>query len=155
MRFNTCAFMLIGIMGMTPVVYAKTPTDMTSIEEVKQETQSLIHTLKAYTANQRDEASKKAEAALDNLDNRIDELETSIDDNWDKMNKAARNNARTSLKSLRSQRIEVAEWYGRLKSSSNDAWGQMKTGFSNAYGAVNSAWGKAKKEFESEDRTGQ
>lgn len=155
MRFNTCAFMLIGIMGITPVGYAKTATDMTSIEEVKQETQNLIQTLKAYTADRRDEASKKAEAALDNLDNRIDALEASIDDNWDAMNKAARKNARASLKSLRSQRIEVAEWYGRLKSSTDDAWGQMKTGFSDAYGAVNSAWGKAKKEFESEDKAGQ
>ena len=155
MRFNTCAFILISIIAISPVGYAKTPTDMTSIEEVKQQTQNLIQTLKAYTADQRDEASKKAEVALDNLDERIDALQVSIDDNWDGMNKGARKNARTSLKSLRSQRIEVAEWYGRLKSSSNDAWGQMKTGFSDAYGAVNSAWGKAKKEFESENRTEQ
>lgn len=150
MKCNTCAFMLIAIIGITPVCYAKTPTDITSIESVEQETQKLIQTLKAYSADRRDEAIKKAKTALDNLDKRIDALEISIDDNWNKMNKAARKNARTSLKSLRKQRIEVAEWYGRLTSSSNNAWGQMKTGFSDAYSAINSAWKKAKEEFESE-----
>ena len=142
--------MLIGIIGITPMCYAKTSTDMTSVEEVKQETQDLIQTLKAYTADRRDEAINTTKLALDDLDKRIDALETGIDDNWDMMNKDARKNARTSLKSLRRQRIELAEWYGRLKSSSNDAWGQMKKGFSDAYSAVNGAWGKAKQEFESE-----
>jgi DNA repair exonuclease SbcCD ATPase subunit len=150
MKFNTCVFMLVGIIGITPVCYAKTPAGTTSIDEVKQDAQSLMQTLKTYTADRRDEASNKAKAALDNLDARIETLETSIDNNWDKMNKVARNNARASLKALRSQRIELAEWYGRLKSSSNDAWGKMKIGFSDAYGAVNSAWGKAKKEFDPE-----
>jgi chromosome segregation ATPase len=150
MKFNTCAFMLVGIIGITPLCYAKTPADTTSIDEVKQEAQSLMQTLKSYTADRRGEASNKAKAALDNLDARIETLETSIDNNWDKMNKVARKNARASLKALRSQRIELAEWYGRLKSSSNDAWGQMKAGFSDAYGTVNSAWGKAKKEFDPE-----
>lgn len=150
MKFNTCACMLIGIIVITPVLHAKTTTDKTSIEEVKQETQDLIHTLKGYTADRKEEAIKKTKAALNDLDKRIDALETSSDDNWDKMNEAARKNARTSLKSLRRQRIVVAEWYGRLKSSSNDAWGEMKTGFSGAYSALNVAWEKAKKEFEAE-----
>jgi hypothetical protein len=150
MKFYTCKFMLLCIVGITPICYAKTSADTTSIEDVKQEAQNMIQTLNAYTADRRGDAIEKAKFALDDLDKRIDALETGIDDSWGMMNEDARKNARASLKKLRGQRIVVAEWYGRLKSSSNDAWGQMRTGFSDAYSAVNSAWEKAKKEFDSE-----
>lgn len=85
--------------------------------------------------------------ALEKLDGRIDTLETRIDDNWDKMDKAAREKARASLKALRNQRIQLAEWYGGLKQGSASAWEHMKTGFADAYQALNDAWGKAKIEF--------
>ena len=139
--------MLIAALGIAPLCYGETSSDKTSIEEVRQETQDLIQTLKAYSADQRDEAIKKSKSALDNLDKRIDALEARIDNNWDNMNKAAREKARANLKALRKQRIKVAEWYGGLKSSSVDAWEHMKKGFSDAYEAFSDAWEKAEKEF--------
>lgn len=48
--------------------------------------------------------------------------------------------SRLTLKSLRDQRTQVAEWYGSLKSSSAGAWEQMKTGFSSANSALHDAW---------------
>jgi len=56
----------------------------------------LFQALKAYTADQRDEAIQKTKAALDNVDKRIDALGTHIDNKWDKMDKAAREKARAS-----------------------------------------------------------
>src|SRR6056297_676879 len=85
--------------------------DKTSIEGVKQETQDLIQALGDYTADQQDEAIEKTKTALDKLDKHIAALETRIDDNWDQMNKAAREKARANLQALRKQRTEVAEWY--------------------------------------------
>jgi len=123
------------------------PEDKTSINEVKQETQDLIQSLGAYTADQRDEAVEKAKMALNDMDKRIDALEKRIDDNWDQMNKAAREKARANLKALRKQRNEVAEWYGSLKNSSADAWEHMKKGFSSAYKALGDAWERAANEF--------
>ena len=140
-------FLLITLFGIAPLGHAETPSEKTSIEEVKQETQDLIQTIKAYTADQRDEAIQKTKSALENLDKRIDSLETRIDNSWDNMNKAAREKARANLKYLRKQRIKVAEWYGGLKSSSVDAWEHMKKGFSDAYKAFSDAWEKAEKEF--------
>lgn len=142
-----CAFMLIGMLGITPLCYAETSSDKTSIEEVKQETQDLLQTLNAYTVDQKDEAIHKTKAALDNLDKRVDALEARVDESWDKMDKAAREKARAGLKALRKQRTQVAEWYGRLKSSTGDAWEHMKKGFSDAYKALNDAWEKSEKEF--------
>jgi chromosome segregation ATPase len=143
-------FMLIAMLGITPLCYAETSSKKTSIEEVKQETKDLIQALKDYTADQRDEAIQKTKAGLHNLDKRIDALETRIDNNWDKMDKAAREKARANLKALRKQRTQVAEWYGSLKSSSVDAWGHMKKGFSDAYRALYDVWEKSEKEFESD-----
>ena len=143
-------FLLITLFGIAPLSHAETSSEKTSIEEVKQETQDLIQTIKAYTADQRDEAIQKTKSALENLDKRIDSLETRIDNNWDNTNKTAREKVRLNLKALRKQRIKVAEWYGSLKNSSADAWGHMKKGFSDAYKALYDAWEKSEQAFRSE-----
>ena len=150
-NFYTTVVLLIAVLGFTPLCYAETQGDKTSIKEVKKETQDLIQALKAYSADQRDAAIQKTKASLDSLDKRIDALEKRIDNNWDKMNKSAREETRASLKSLQQQRVQVAEWFGRLKSSSDDAWEHMKKGFSKAYSDINDAWEKAEKEFESDE----
>lgn len=147
MKFNICAIMLIGILGITPLCYAETSTDKTSIEEVKQETQDLLQTLDAYTVDQKDEAIRKIKTSLDNLDKRIDAVEARVDESWDKMDKDARKKARDSLKALRKQRNQVAELYGNMKSSTGNAYMNMKTGFSDAYKALNNAWEKTENEF--------
>jgi len=150
-KTSRCAFMFMLIcIGITSLCYAEKPSDKTSVEEVQQETKDLVRALKAYTVDQRDEAIRKTKAALDNLDGRIDALETRAYNNWDKMDNAAREEARASLKALRKQRTEVAEWYGSLKRSSVDAWEHMKKGFSDAYMDLNDAWEKSEKEFGSD-----
>jgi len=123
--------------------------EKTTAKEVKQEAQDLLQALKGYTADQRDEAIQKTKTALDDLDNRIDALQTRIDNNWDQMNKAAREKARADLKALRKQQTNAAEWYGSLKSSSAGAWEQTKKGFSDAYKDLADAGEKAEKEFDS------
>ena len=149
MKTLTFLFMLMTMLGIAPLCYADKSGEKTSIEDVRQETRELIQALKSYSADQRDEAIQKSKSTLENLDRRIDALETRIDNNWDKMNKAARENARNSLKEVRKQRTKVAEWYGSLKSSSEDAWAHMKKGFSDAYNALYDAWEKSEEEFSS------
>jgi chromosome segregation ATPase len=121
--------------------------DKTPLEEVKKETKELIEALKTYTAEQREEAVEKTKSALDKLDRRIDSLENRVDKDWDKMDRAARQNARESLRTLRRQRTRAAEWYGGFRNSSAEAWGHMKKGFSDAYRSLSEAWQKSEKEF--------
>ncbi len=151
MKSHICGLMLIGILGVTPVCYAQTTNTNTSIEEVKKETQDLLQTIGSYTADKRDEAVQKTKDGLNKLDKRIDALEARIDENWDKMNDAARKKARENLKALRKQRNQVAEWYGSMKTSSADAWDHMKKGFSDAYKSLEDAWEKSEKEFSSSE----
>ena len=138
-----------GMLVIVPLCSAETPRDETSIEEVKEKTQSLLETLKDYTAEQRDEAMRKSKTALDSMDKRIEALENHVYDNWDKMDKAARIKSQDSLAALRKQRNQVAEWYGSLKNSSADAWGNMKKGFSDAYSALHDAWENSENEISS------
>lgn len=140
-------FTVIAVLGLTPAAYAASASDGTSIKQVQQEAKDLMHALKSYSVRQKDAAVKKTKDALNSIDQRIDALEARVDKNWDKMDKAAREKARASLKSLRKQRMEAAEWYGGLKNSSGDAWEQMKKGFSEAYASLHEAWNKAEKEF--------
>jgi len=141
---------LIFILGISPLCYAESSSDKTSVEVVKKEMEDLLKALKGYTSDQRDEASQKAKEALDILDMRIEGLETRIDNNWDKMDKQARKKARETLKILRKQRTQVAEWYGSLKSSSANAWSHMKKGFSDAFESLHDSWKKSEKEFGSD-----
>jgi len=144
------AFMVVGmaILAGAPLCHAETDRDDTSIEDVKRETKELLQTLKAYSVEQRDEAIQKTKTALDHLDKRIDALEARIDRDWDKMDTTAREKARANLKTLREQRAQVAEWYGKLKDSSVEAWEHVKRGFSDAYRALTDAWETSEKESE-------
>ena len=137
---------MIATSCFLPVSYAQASDDKTTIQDVKQEAQELISKINGYTADQRDEAIKQTKQALEKLDNRIDALETNISNNWDQIDKAAREKAQISLKELRKHRIELAEWYGGLKISSGSAWEEMKRGFSDAYQNIIDAWEKVKRE---------
>ena len=146
----SCGVFILCLVVMLAVARpcdAETSNDKTSINDVKQETRDLLQTLKAYSADQRDEAIQKTQSVLESTDKRIDALERRIDQNWDDMNKAAREKARHSLNALHKRRTKVAEWYGSMKSSSADAWEHMKQGFSDAYKALYDAWEKSEKEF--------
>jgi hypothetical protein len=138
---------LIAIFAMTSLCSAATTSDKTSLEDVKKESKDLIQTLKGYSAAQRDEAIARIKVTLDDLDQRITALEATIDANWEKMDKAARENARIRLQELHKERTEVAEWYGSLKSTSAEAWEQTKRVFSDAYKDLNEAWEKSEIEY--------
>ncbi|MDZ4185873.1 MAG: hypothetical protein U1D97_12970 [Desulfuromonadales bacterium] len=145
----TGLLLLIALFGMTPLCFAApaTTSGKTSMEDVKKETQDLLESLKGYSAAQRDEATARINATLDHLDQRIVALEGTISSNKDKMDAAAREKSRASLAELRRERAKVAELYGSLKSSSVDAWEEMKRVFSDAYISLNETWEKSEIEF--------
>jgi len=150
MKLHIHTLALVAILGTAPLTFAKTDNTNTSIKEVKKETKDFLQTLGSYSADKKNEALKTAQDGLKKLDKRVDTLESSVDKNWDKMSKNARKEARENLKVIRKQRNQVAEWYGGMKSSSVNAWENMKKGFANAYQSLENAWEKSEKEFSSE-----
>jgi len=125
---------------------AKTAPQSTSASEVKHDVGETVRAIKNYTAEQKDEAVKKAREALDDLDARIDRVQARLDKEWSQMSQAARDKAKATQGVLRKERTEVAEWYGGLKHSSAKAWGDVKSGFVKSYQALADAVHKAERE---------
>jgi chromosome segregation ATPase len=141
--FITAIFLTVGSVSFA----AQTPADKTTTKEVKEKVAEAAEAIKNYSVDQRDEAVKKAKVALDDLDARIDRLESRLNKKWDKMDQTTRKQARAKLTALREQRKELAEWYGGLKHSSSNAWEDVKNGFLNSYRELRDAFDKAYSQF--------
>ncbi len=122
--------------------------DDVTVEDIQRETNDVIQTLQAYTLDQQQEAVQTARQAMQQADQRINRLETRIDNRWDQLSKPARKEARAALRELRQERVQLSEWYGSMKESSQDAWSEMRTGFSKAYKSMSDAWQDAQEEFD-------
>jgi hypothetical protein len=119
----------------------------TTAKDVSRKVDETGQAIKEYTVAQRDEAIKKAKAALDDLDVRIGRMERKLDNEWDRMDQVARKKTRATLNTLRRERNEAAEWYGGLKHSSAESWEQVKAGFVKSYEVLKESFTNARKEF--------
>jgi ubiquinone biosynthesis protein UbiJ len=146
--FSVRALALGALLTVSPLSFAaETSSSKTTAKDVSRKVDETGQAIKNYTVAQRDEAIKKAKAALDDLDARIGRLERRLDNEWDRMDQAARKKARATQKALRRERNEVAEWYGGLKHSSAESWEQVKAGFVKSYEVLKASFAKARKEF--------
>jgi len=124
------------------------------LSQVKGEWAGTVEALKDYTAAQRDRAVARVKQTLDAMDTRIERLETRIEQQWDSLSESARETREATLRTLRKQRNEVAEWYGAMKHSSTSAWGTVKQGFIKSYGVLSDSFDKAWREYgDHEDET--
>jgi flagellar motility protein MotE (MotC chaperone) len=146
MRLKICMLMMFAALGSAPVCHAQGENDNTSVDKIKKETQEFIQTIGSYTADKREKAIQETKERLDKFDKRIDALEARLDKNWNKMSDAARKETRENLKALRKQRNRVAEWYGSMKTSSGDAWDDVKSNFTDAYQDLERIWQDSAKE---------
>jgi hypothetical protein len=119
----------------------------TTAKDVGRKVDETSQAIKSYTVEQRDEAIKKARAALRDVDRHIGRLERKLDDKWDQTDQAARKKGRATLNALRRQRNEAAEWLGGLEHSSAESWEEVKNGFVKSYETLGESFAKARKEF--------
>jgi acyl-CoA reductase-like NAD-dependent aldehyde dehydrogenase len=117
------------------------------MKDVKEKADETVQAIKDYSVNQRDEAVKKAKAAMDELDVRINSMESQLDKKWGRMDRSARKKVKETLSVLRKKRNEAAEWYGGLKHSSSKAWEDVKMGFLKSYQELRDSLDKAHSEF--------
>ena len=138
------AFLLAG----APMSFAAdSPGGKTTGKDVSQKIDETAHAIKNYSAEQRDEALRNAKSVLADADARIDQFESEMSRNWDKMNASARKHSQETMKTLRGQRQDLSQSYGELKRSSASAWDEVKGGFAKSYDALRDSFSKASKEF--------
>jgi peptidoglycan hydrolase CwlO-like protein len=141
-------FVTAVFFAMASILFAaQTSADQTTTQDVKEKVAAAAEAIKNYSVNQRDEALKKAQAVLDDLDARIDRMQSQLNEKWDQMDQSARQKAMTALTTLRKQRTEVAEWYGGLKYSSAKAWEDVKQGFLKSYQVLRDTFDKVQSDF--------
>jgi len=147
MRYVIPMTIIAGLMGAVPAAHVQAASDNTTVEDVKHETRDMVEKLQAFGAEQRDEAIDEIDDGLSYLDGRIDALQARIEDEWDDMSDAARENARDTLDALKEQRVEVATWFERLKDSTADTWDDARDGVSDAYQELADGWSDAEKQL--------
>ena len=98
-------------------------------------------------ANLDDKAVDEIDDGLSYLDGRIDALQARLEDEWDDMSDAARENARETLDALKQQRADVAAWFDRLKDSTAETWNEAREGVSDAYQELADGWSEAEEEL--------
>ena len=146
--FSARALALGALLAVSPLSSAaEAPGGKTTAKDVSKKAGETGRAIKDYTVAQRDEAVKQAKAALDDLDRRIARLERKLDDDWERMDQAARKKARATLNALRRERNEAAEWYGGLKHSSAESWEQVKAGFVKSYEVLKESFARARKQL--------
>jgi len=145
--FAFAVFFGITTMSFADQKTVGTETEKTTTQKIKEEATDLSQTIKNYTIKQKDDAVIKAKDALVDMDTRIDRMENRIAEKWSQMDESARDKARATMKSLRKQRTEVAEWYGSMKQSSASAWKDVKKGFSKSYDDLKATFTKAESEY--------
>ncbi len=147
LRFTATLCAIVFLVFCKPA-YSKTesPKD-TPADQPRSEFSETLQAIKDFAAEQRGEAVKKAKIALEEVDAAIDGLEERIDRNWEKMDQATRKKARETLKALKKQRNELAEWYGGLKHSSEKAWGHVKGGLLKSYKTLKESFREAEGEY--------
>ena len=139
---------LFTLLILPPLVTAAQNNETTAAE-VGNEAKETWHALENYTAAQRDQAASAAQKQLTKLDAEIAKLQNKIDQNWQDMSTATRQQARETLAALTEKRRTVAEWFGGMKHSSAEAWDTVKQGFVDSYGQLEKAFQKARNDFQS------
>jgi hypothetical protein len=138
---------LACLVAVVPLRLPAQTAGRTSPEQVRKEVGEAVAAITAYSADRRDEALAKAGSEIERLDRYIERLDDRVDARWDQLDQATRARVRTTLKMLRKQRTDLAEWAGRLRESSAGAWEHVKAGFVTSYRALADAFAKAEDEF--------
>ena len=147
MNRNTGIYFLSTLLLGLSVVSSSATADDAARKDVSKKVEAAAEAIKNYTVAQKDEALKSAKTTLEDLDARIVHMEDRLDKQWNQMDSAARDTARASIRNVREQRTEVADWYGQLKQSSAVAWERVRRGFSDSYEALRTSVEKVQKEF--------
>jgi hypothetical protein len=141
-----------GALAAEPASTAAASGENPELTELKREWADAVQALQSYSAAQRDAALAQAQQTLDAMDQRIDRLESRTQQQWNRLSESARQSREATLRALRKQRNEVAQWYGGMKHSSAGAWESVKQGFIESYGVLSESFRNAWNQFDNDSR---
>lgn len=117
-------------------------------DAVRREARELGEAVGTLARERREAMLAEARAGLEELDERIADLEERLQAQWDTMDGAARDQARERLDALEAQRERAGAAYERLKTGSGEALERLGDGLSEAMTRLREAWQAAADEFD-------
>lgn len=130
------------LVGLSPAVVS---AGQTTASDVKEEALDAAGTLKDYAVDKKDQAVDQANRLVSKLDQRIDKLQAEVG----AATGSAKQQMQASLDSLKRKRDALGARVNEMTASSSDAWSHTKQGFIDAFDELQSAYEKAKAEFNS------
>jgi thiamine biosynthesis lipoprotein ApbE len=137
---------MLSPLSAKPAFAVKDNAVKTEAQEGKEKTKDTMVSVKSYSVEKKDEAMKKAQEALDDLDARIDMLQKDMEKQRQKWSKKITQKKEEELGELKKMRAELAKHYEEFKAASGEAWEKTKDAFVNGYQKVEKALSKLRKE---------
>jgi gas vesicle protein len=124
-------YLAVAVMLLQPSLPgfgAGSPKESPSIEDIGQKVKETARAIGEYS-------SRKGNEAADSVKSGLSELKSRTSEQWQQVDQAARNTSKEALDQASTQA-------DRLKNGSQDAWGHLKKGFSDAFSSFRRAWDK-------------
>lgn len=136
----------VSVMAM-PSFAESNSVEKTSFNQVQQKMKEASAAMKNYSSEQRDEAARQVKDTLHELDADIERLQKQLYNKAGQMDQVSRQKARDALETIRKQRNDLSEWYGRMQHSTGNAWMEIKSGFVKSFEELQKSYDKAQEEF--------
>lgn len=153
-RYFVSACLLAGVVGFTDAQTAAPATPATPMRPAEAEppapdkADETVERLREYSALRRQEALEQAQQSAEQLDRDIAGLQQDVQARWQSMGQDARHRMTAAMTDVRTRRTQLAEWYGGMRHASDQAWGEVRTGFVASYRELSDAFARARAQFE-------
>jgi hypothetical protein len=132
------------MLACAPSFSADSADQKTTGKDVGKKIDETAQTIKNYSAEQRDEALKSAKSLLADADAHIDQLESDMNKNWDKMSASARKHAQETMRTLRRQRQDLSQSYGEAEAQFLECVGRSQKRLLESYEALRDSFAKGR-----------
>lgn len=133
---------LAGVTALWLVLPA-TAAEQTTAADVSQQTRETWNTIKAYSADKKNDAVTFGKQLMKDTDAKITQLEAKAS----KASGEAKLSYERELKDLKVTRAKAAAKLDKMEKESGNAWNEAKQGFADAYRDLQGAYHKAAGQF--------
>ena len=140
-------FGLWGLSGCGDQKQSEKAEKKVTAQDVEKKVKEAAETTAAYTQQQKDEYLQQIEAKMKNIDQQMQELTTRAKSKATELKEDSKNEFNQSLEDLNKRKQAAAEELKQLKSTTDKAWGEVKSKMDAALDELNKALARMRSHF--------
>lgn len=154
MKRHTIWMIILLLLGLTPLPACSGQDDATqpkpeaTAQDVQKEDAEATETVQEDTPAQKEGYMQKIDARLEALDRELEALGEQVESGSGEMKKKTQAEYQETMAALKDRQAEAARQYEKLKESGSAAWSDIKAGMDAAMEDLNTAFDKARSEFQ-------